>query len=51
MFWKFLGMSFKLYSLSVVISKLKILKNFKKYEIGLILNNMYYLFYDGKLKY
>lgn len=51
MFWKSLGMSFKLYSLPVVTSKSKILKNSKKHETGLILNNMHHLSYDGKLKH
>lgn len=50
-FWKSLGMSFKLYSLPVVTSKSKILKNSKKHETGLILNNMHHLSYDGKLKH
>lgn len=48
-FWKSLGMSFKLYSL--VTSKSKILKNSKNDETGLILNNMHHLSYDGKLKH
>lgn len=52
MLWKSLGMSFKLYSLPVVTSKSKILKNSKKkHETGLILNNMHHLSYDGKLKH